>query len=97
MLNAISSIKNFNSVQLDDKKIQLLNTKRYHNVKTFLDDIINNQNPKIPEEMSEIENIVRFKIEEFNFNPMPGPFISDLSITKELLDDQLENISFNQS
>ena len=47
--------------------------------------------------MSEIENIVRFKIEEFNFNPMPGPFISDLSITKELLDDQLENISFNQS
>ena len=46
---------------------------------------------------AEIENIVRFKIEEFNFNPMPGPFISDLSITKELLDDQLENISFNQS
>ena len=96
MLDAISSINNSKSIQLDNEKLQSLRIRRYQNVKTFLNNIINNQNSTIPEELSELGNTVRFNIEEFSFNPIPGPFLNGLSITQKLLETHSENISFNQ-
>ncbi|MBL76821.1 MAG: hypothetical protein CL763_07870 [Chloroflexi bacterium] len=96
MLDAISSINNSKSIQLDNEKLQSLRIRRYQNVKTFLNNIINNQNSTIPEELSELGNAVRFNIEEFSFNPIPGPFLNGLSITQKLLEIHSENISFNQ-
>lgn len=97
MLDAISSINNSKSLQLDNQKLESLRIRRYQNIKTFLNNIVHNQNFKIPEELSELENTVRFNIEEFSFNPIPGPFLNDLSITQKLLDAHSKNISFNQS
>ena len=39
----------------------------------------------------------KFNIEEFSFNPIPGPFLDGLTNTRKLLDNHSENISFNQS
>ena len=36
-------------------------------------------------------------IEEFSFNSIPGPFLDGLTNTQKLLDNYLENISFNHS
>ena len=99
MLNAISSIENSSEAQVDtDEKLKSLQIQRYENAKAYLDELIsNNESYKIPEGLTKLKSINKFNIEEFSFNPIPGPFLDGLTNTRKLLDNHSENISFNQS
>ena len=99
MLNAISNVNKFKTRKNDtEKKFQSLNINRYKAAKIYLDDYVNNnQNSKIPDGLIKLKNTIKFNIEEFHFNPIPGPFLTDLTNTRTLLDTHSENISFNHS
>jgi dTDP-4-dehydrorhamnose reductase len=99
MLNAISTINNSLESQLDmNKKLKLLQTQRYENVKEYFDKLINNNKSyKIPEGLTKLKIINKFNIEEFSFNPIPGPFLDGLTNTQKLLDNHSENIFFKYS
>jgi len=99
MLNAISTINNSLESQLDvNKKLKLLQTQRYENVKEYFDKLINNnKNYKIPEGLTKLKITNKFHIEEFSFNPIPGPFLDGLTNTQKLLDNHSKNIFFKYS
>ena len=96
MINAINSLKKSKLIRVDqDKKSQSLQTRKYENAKAFLDALINDQigESEIPEGLStDSKNENSFSIEEFNFNPIPGPFLNNLTNTKKLLDSHIQNI-----
>ena len=94
MINAINNIKKSKPMS-SDEDLQSLRIKKYQNIKTHLTHLINNpgNNSKLPKELTEDfvkENL--FTIEEFNFNPIPGPFFNGLNNTKRLLDDYSQDI-----
>ncbi len=97
MLNAIHSIQKSKLAHSDmDKKSQSLCIERYTNAKAYLDDLITkNQISSIPDGLIELNNTIRFNIEEFSFNPIPGTFVPNLENTQKLLDENLE--FFNDS
>ena len=99
MHNAISSIKKSLESQANTKeKLESLQIRRCKNAKAYLDEIINNnENYALPEGLTKLKTTTNFNIEEFSFNPIPGPFLDGLNNTRKLLDNYSENISFNHS
>jgi hypothetical protein len=94
MINAINNIEKSKSMS-SDEDLQYLRIKKYQNIKTHFTHLVNNydNNLKLPEELTKDfvkENL--FSIEEFNFNPIPGPFFNGLNNTKRLLDDYSQDI-----
>jgi hypothetical protein len=94
MINAINNILKSKSMS-SDEDLQYLRIKKYQNIKTHFTHLVNNydNNLKLPEEITKDfvkENL--FSIEEFNFNPIPGPFFNGLNNTKRLLDDYSQDI-----
>ena len=88
---AIYNLKKSKLMRTDnDGKLQSLQTRRYENAKAYLNDLTNNyiDESKIPDGLKDdlkSENL--FSIEEFGFNPIPGPFLNDLGDTKKLLEN----------
>ena len=94
MLNAINSIQKSRSIS-SDEALQSIRIKKYQNVNEYLTNLTTNQNnnSKLPEELTtDFDKGNVFDIEEFSFNPIPGPFFNDLNNTKALLDNYKQNI-----
>jgi len=87
---AISNLKKSKLMRSDeDGKLQSLQTKRYENAKAYLNDLTKNHidDSNIPDGLrTDLKNENLLSIEEFGFNPIPGPFLNDLGNTKKLLE-----------
>ena len=77
MSTAISNLKIKNK-----KSLQI---QAYENIKLYLDDVGNDDNMIFKKLPSNLKNEDIFNIEEFTFNTMPGPFLKNLDITRNLL------------
>ena len=98
---AISNLKKSKLMRTDkDGKLQSLQTRRYENAKVYLNDLTKNHidESKIPDGLrSDLKNKNLFSIEEFGFNPIPGPFLNDLGNTKKLLENYDSKMFFIKS
>ena len=87
---AISNLKKSKLMRSDeDGKLQSLQTRRYENAKAYLNDLTKNHidDSNIPDGLrTDLKNENLLSIEEFGFNPIPGPFLNDLGNTKKLLE-----------